>query len=298
MRSRHRCGNVFHSAAAEGAIADLAARDTDVLRVVNGRQQAAFTAGRQLVGPPVGSLTFSAAQWIPFGVNAGSFLGSAVLLLLLPRSSAGRPRPHGMWRELGRSTTYVLAHHDLRVMAILTGTGNFGINMVMGILVLYGTDANGLDITEAGYGLLLVAMAAGGVLGGFIAPWTTRQLGSRGAVIAALAIQGAAWLTVGWTNRPIIAGVALAAAFAGVTVISVVVAITRQQHVPPERLGQVISAFRLVGNGPAPLGALAGGALAGLAGLPAPIMAAAALSLGAALVVALLPKRSMVAESD
>ena len=86
-------------------------------------------------------------------------------------------------------------------------------------------------------------------------------------------------------REALVAGAALAVAFAGVTLVSVVVVTTRQQQAPPEMLGQVISAFRIVGNGPAPLGALAGGAVAGLAGLPAPIFVATAVTLLAVLLV-------------
>jgi hypothetical protein len=67
--------------------------------------------------------------------------------------------------------------------------------------------------------------------------------------------------------------------------VSVVVMTARQKQAPPELLGQVISAFRVVGNGPAPLGALAGGAIAGLVGLRVPIFLAAAVALLAVLLV-------------
>ena len=167
----------------------------------------------------------------------------------------------------------------------MTGISNFTVNMVMGILVLFATDPEGLGITEAGYGLLLVAMAAGGMGGGFIASRAITHFGVRSAMIVGLAAQGGAWLVIGSMREALVAGVALAVAFAGVTLVSVVVVTTRQQQAPPEMLGQVISAFRIVGNGPAPLGALAGGVVAGPAGLPAPMFVAAAVTLLAVLLV-------------
>ncbi len=276
-------GNVFHSAAAEATIADLTDLDDTLLHTVNGRQQAAYTGGRQLIGPPLGSLSFSVTRWLPFAFDAISFLASALLVALVPPRPAARPRSKGMWRALRESTAYLLAHRDLRTLALLTAAGNFSINMVMGILVLYATDPDGLGITEAGYGLLLVAMAVGGVAGGFITPRVIARLGSRATMIAGLTAQGAAWLVVAATRQPLVAGTALALAFVGVTLVSVVVMTTRQKQAPPELLGQVISAFRIVGNGPAPLGALVGGAIAGLAGLSAPIFVAAAVALAAVL---------------
>jgi MFS family permease len=274
-------GTVFHSAAAEAVIADLGNRDDVLLHTVNGRQQAAYAGGRQLVGPPVGSLTFSVARWLPFAVDAISFLTSAVLLILVPPGPAARPGPRGLWRALRGSAAFLLAHRDLRVLALLTGISNFTVNMVMSILVLFATDPDGLGITEAGYGLLLVAMAVGGIGGGFMAARAIRRFGARSTMIVGLTAQGVAWLVIATVRDALVAGASLAVAFAGVTLVSVVVVTTRQQQAPPEMLGQVISAFRIVGNGPAPLGALAGGALAGLAGLPVPIFVAAALTITA-----------------
>jgi MFS family permease len=170
-------------------------------------------------------------------------------------------------------------------LAALTAVGNFAINMVLGILVLYATDAHGLGVTEAEYGLLLVAMAVGGVAGGFIAPWVAGRLGSRTTMIAGLAAEGAAWAVLGTTGNPFVAGAALALGFVGVTLVSVVVMTARQKQAPPELLGKVISAFRVFGNGPAPLGALAGGALATAVGLRAPIFVAAAITLLAVILV-------------
>jgi MFS family permease len=278
-------GNVFHSAAAEATIADLTALDDKLLHIVNGRQQAAYTGGRQLIGPPVGSLTFSVARWLPFALDAVSFVASALLLVLVPRTAAGRPRSDGVWRALRKNTAYLLAHRDLRTLAFLTAAGNFSINMVMGILVLYATDPHGLGIPEANYGLLLVAMAVGGIAGGFLTPRVIGLFGSRTTMIAGLAAEGGAWLIVAGTTNPVVAGAALALAFVGVTLVSVVVMTARQKQAPPELLGQVISAFRVVGNGPGPLGAVAGGAVAELAGLRAPILVAAAVTLLAVLLV-------------
>jgi MFS family permease len=278
-------GNVFHSAAAEATIADLTALDETLLHTVNGRQQAAHTGGRQLFGPPVGSLSFSVAGWLPFALDAVSFVFSAAVLATVPARKPSHGSPGGVWRALRSSTAYLLRHRNLRTLAMLTAVGNFSINMVLGILVLYATDAHGLGITEAEYGLLLVAMAVGGVAGGVVTPWVIGRLGSRATMIGGLAAQGAAWALIGATGQPLVAGAALALGFVGVTLVSVVVMTSRQQQTPPELLGQVISAFRVVGNGPAPLGAIAGGAIAAAAGLRAPILIAAAVTLSAVFLV-------------
>lgn len=278
-------GNVFHSASVEVMIADLAGRNDVLLHAVNGRQQAAYIGGRQLAGPPLGSWLFGLARWLPFVLDALSFLASGLLLMMVPRRPAVRDRAEGIWRSLRQSTAFLLGHRSLRSLAALTAAGNVSINMVMGTLVLYATDHDGLGITETQYGLLLAAMAAGGVAGGFLAPQTIRRLGAKAAVVLGLVAEGGAWLAIAATRHPLVAGLALACAYVGVAVVSVVVMSTRQQQVPPEQLGQVISAFRVVGNGPGPLGAIVGGLIAGAAGLRAPVLVAAAVTLLAVLPV-------------
>jgi MFS family permease len=276
-------GTVFHSAAAEATIAELAVHDTALLHTVNGRQQAAYTAGRQLVGPPVGSLLFSVARWLPFGFDALTFVGSALLVSLVPHTTTPRPETTGIWRALRESTAYLLAHRTLRTLALLTAAGNFSISMVLGVLVLYATDAHGLNVSDAGYGVLLVAMAVGGIGGGMLAPRVMRRFVGRRAILVGIATQGVAWLLLAATGHAIVAGAALALAFMAVAVVSVVVVTARQQQVPPQLLGRVISAFRIIGNGPAPVGALVGGMLASVAGLRAPIVLAAIIALATVL---------------
>lgn len=280
-------GNVFHSASVEATIARITARDHAVLPRSNGHQQVASTGGRQLFGPPLGSLSFTAARWLPFALDAASFLASAVLLADLPAERVRRDDAPGLWRSLRRSTHFLLSHRDLRTLAVLTAVANVNAYLVLSILVLYATDAGGLRMSEAGYGVLLIAMAAGGVTGGLLAPQLIGRLGSRTTIITGLGGEGVAWLLVASTHEPAVAGVALAMASVGLSCVSIVVTTARQSQVPPELLGQVISAFRMIGNGIGPVGALAGGALAMWAGLRVPILLAAAVALVTVLLAAL-----------
>jgi hypothetical protein len=95
------------------------------------------------------SLTFSAARWLPFVIDAVSFLASALLLATLPTQKAARAPSEGVWRALRTSTAYLLRHRELRTLAALTAVANFAINMVLGILVLYATDAHSVSCTRS-----------------------------------------------------------------------------------------------------------------------------------------------------
>src|SRR6266545_2988610 len=115
----------FLSAAAEAVIADLTGRDEQELHKVNGRLQAATTAGRQLLGPPGGSWSFAVAGWLPFAADAVSFLGSAALLTAIPPHPAAASRPRQrMWPAVREGGAYLVGHRELRTLALLTAAGN------------------------------------------------------------------------------------------------------------------------------------------------------------------------------
>lgn len=277
-------GMVFHSAAAEAVVADLTGRDESELHRINGRLQAATTAGRQLLGPPGGSWSFTLAGWLPFAADTASFLASAALLVIVPPHAADRRPRTRLWPALREGTAYLMHHRELRTLALLTAAGNMSVNMAMATLVLYATDPAGLGITPAAYGVLLTAMAVGGVLGGLIAPRLIPFVGGGlVTVIIGLLVQAAAWLTVAATHSPVVAGIAVCIMWISIAPVTVVIVGTRQQQTPPELLGRVISAYRVVGNGISPLGAVAGGLAAAAWGLRAPMLIAAALLLGVVL---------------
>ncbi|WP_412538591.1 MFS transporter [Longispora sp. K20-0274] len=271
-------GSVFHTAAAEGVIADLTGRDEHLLHTVNGRQQALSTTGKQVLGPVTGSALFAWTTWIPFAGDAVSFLVSGLLLAKVPTQppipSAQR---EGVFASIRTGARFLLGHRELRTLCLLVGLANLTYTMALATFVLFATDRDGLGIDKAGYGLLLTAMALGGTVGGLLAARVARLLGNRLTVVVGLLLEAAAWFVVPLLHNPYLAGAVLAVTSASVAVVSVVVMGARQRLVPPELLGRVISAFRAVGNGSAPLGAFLGGVIATISGLRAPMFTAAAL---------------------
>lgn len=277
-------GMVFHSASAEAMVADLTDRDEQQLHQINGRLQAANTTGRQLLGPPAGSWSFTVAAWLPFAADALSFLLSAALLRAVPSRQAAPPTPTRMWPALREGAVYLARHQELRTLALLTGAANISVAMSMATFVLFATDPNGLGISTAAYGLLLAATAAGGIVGGLIASRIIGFMGNRVAILASFVVQAIGWVLLAATHNPWIAGALLALLWISFSVSSVVIMGTRQRQTPPELLGRVISAYRIIGNGVSPIGALAGGAIALAFGLRAPMVVAAVV-----LVLAVIP---------
>ena len=246
----------------------------ELLPKANGSQQVSLTVGESFLGPPVGSLLFAAAAALPFGLDAGSFAGSAALLATLPRTGhaprdAKRPR---IRVQIAEGLRWLAGHRLLRVVAVLLGIYNFANQMGQAILVLLATQT--LHVSTRAYGLLLAASAVGSVVGGLVNPVLTRRLGLLPSLIVPALIDAAAFVGIGLAPGPVVVAALLATQGFSVTMWNVVTVSLRQRIVPGHLLGRVNSVYRMLGWGLMPLGALAGGFVAHAAGLRAPYIVA------------------------
>ncbi|HEY6315127.1 MAG TPA: MFS transporter [Streptosporangiaceae bacterium] len=246
----------------------------ELLPKANGSQQVSLTVGESFLGPPVGSLLFAAAAALPFGLDAGSFAGSAALLATLPRTppegAAQENKP--IRTQIAEGLHWLARHRLLRVVAVLLGIYNFANQMGQAILVLLATQT--LHVSTRGYGLLLAASAVGSVVGGLVNPVLTRRLGLLPSLIVPALIDAAAFVGIGLAPDPVVVAALLATQGFSVTMWNVVTVSLRQRIVPGHLLGRVNSVYRMLGWGLMPLGALAGGFVAHAAGLRAPYIVA------------------------
>jgi MFS family permease len=263
----------------------------------NGNLQVSLTLGETFVGPPLGSVLFAAVRALPFGLDAGSFAASAALLSGLPRrGSAGGQRAStaGLGGSVMEGLRWLLRHRLLRIVAVLLGAANFGSQMGQATLVLLATQT--LHVGTRGYGLLWTAAAIGSILGGLANPAITRRVGEMPSLIIAMASFAAVYVAIGLAPGPVVLGVLMACNGFFATMWNVVTVSLRQRIVPDELLGRVNSVYRMIGWGLIPVGSLAGGFAARLAGLRAPYVAGGvvcALALLAALPALLRARRSL-----
>ena len=253
----------------------------------NGNLQVSLTAGETFLGPPLGSLLFAAMRALPFGLDAGSFAGSALLLSGLPRQAPAKVAG-SVGGQIAEGLRWLLRHRLLRAVAVLLGVLGFCSQMGQAVLVLLATQT--LHIGARGYGLLWTASAVGSILGGLANPVLTRRLGQLPSLIIAIAAEAAAFAGLGLAPDAYLAALMMACNGFFVTMWNVVTVSLRQQIVPPDLLGRVNSVYRMLGWGLMPLGAAAGGYIAHAAGLRAPYTIGGiicALSLAAALPVLL-----------
>jgi MFS family permease len=268
-------GQTLFDSAAQASIPSLVGRDPHRLATANGRLLGAQTVSQQFAGPPAGGALFALAPWVPYAVDAASFLGSSVLVARIRgRIAAERTGPPRSIRaDIAEGLRWLLRHRLLRGLALLTGLLNLIFMASEVVLVLIAQDRLGLG--SLGYGLLLTGTAAGSVLASVVVARLVRRWGEARTYLLSFALLGVVLVVIGLTTVVAVAAAALALLGFAVTLGNVIIQSLRQSVTPAALLGRVVSVYRLIGFGAIPLGALLGGLL-GRVDLRLPYLAGAA----------------------
>ncbi|MDQ2837343.1 MAG: MFS transporter [Actinomycetota bacterium] len=275
------CEVVFGNAA-QAILPDLVPKA--LLHKANGNQYTVANIGQLFLGPPVGSLLFAIAIALPFGVDAGSFALSAALLATLPRRRRAATEQPPIRTAIAEGLRWLARHRLLRTLALLLCVNTFCFQMGNVTLVLLATKT--LHLSARGYGVLLAGAAIGSVLGGLVNARIVGRIGALPALLVSLAANVVIFEGLGASPDAVVLGGLLAVNGFVTTMWSIVTVSLRQEIVPSELLGRVNSAYRMLGWGLIPLGALAGGLVAHEFGLRAAYPIAGALR-GIALLLAL-----------
>lgn len=284
-------GQTFFDAASQALVPHLVGRDDTALARANGRLFSADTAGQALIGPPLGGTLFVVAPWVPFVLTAATFTSSAAFLAGLPK--VPKPEHHqeqSLFAAAREGFAYLFKSRILVVLALGLTAYNVAYNVGAATLVLYVQDE--LHISEVVFGLLMTASAVGGVATGWGSARIVKAIGTSGAVVCGIALQAVGWLALlfaPWTWFTAVAFVLLGAAS---TVVTVGAVTARQREVPDRLLGRVVSAFRLIGNGAAPIGSAVGGFVAASSNLSAPMFVSVALLVIAGVVLPIALRRA------
>jgi MFS family permease len=229
------------------------------LEAANGRLWSVEMIGNSLIGPPLGALLVGAALAAPFAANAAFYAGAAFLIA----SVAGRFRapppdaPRRIGRELAEGFGFLWREKLLRLLAAVTGIWNLCFHMTTVAFVLYAQEALGLGAT--GYGFVLAAGAAGGILAGFLGERAAARLGPARLAQATLAASAPCFaLMVAWPSPWLAAFAFFLFEFTGLLWNTVSVSY-RQRAIPDALLGRVNSLYRLLAWGMIPLGLVLSG---------------------------------------
>ncbi|MEV0163950.1 putative MFS family arabinose efflux permease [Nonomuraea fuscirosea] len=243
------------------------------LNAANSWLQGGQFIATEFLGAPLGAALFVVGWQLPFLIDAMTFGVAAILLLGL--KGKGPPTPRVDFRSLFRETAdgcaWLFRHRLLRTVCLLVGIANLTTVGAISISVLYALEI--LHISRTGYGLLMLIIAVGGLLGLIAVRKIAALLGNERTLGAALAVLPLAFLAGSLTSEPIVAALAFALVGAGISAGRVVTTTMRQIMVPQHMFGKVTGAFALFISGTAPIGALLAGVIADRYGLRAPFFA-------------------------
>jgi MFS family permease len=251
----------------------------------NGRIAAGQSITNSFVGPPLAGALLAVGGALVTGA-ATALYGVAALVLVglrpardaaaTPRDPAGRPPVRWAVTE---GLRFLWRERLLRRLTLFTAAMNFWWATFAALFVIFAVAPGPLGLAPAGYGLLVVAMAIGGIAGSLMADRVARTIGVRNALL--LDLVGTA-LLVGvpaLTREPAIVALSNVVAGAGAGIWVVLVGTLRQRITPNELLGRVYSASRLVSWGILPVGAAVGGLAAEAFGIQAVFVAGGLVSL-------------------
>lgn len=242
-----------------GAALDNPARQTYVAELVGpddlpnavGLNSASFNAAR-IVGPAVAGVLIAALGTGPvFLLNAASFIGPVVALVVLRRRpEPARPRPGAPGTRLRDGLRYVRGRPDIvLVLVVLFVVGTFGLNFQM-TTALMATEVYGRGASA--YGLLGSIMAIGSLTGSLLAArrGRPRQRLVIGAALAFGALEVAAGL------MPTYELFALSLIPVGMAALTFITAANAyiQVSVAPAVRGRVMALYLMVFMGGTPFG--------------------------------------------
>ena len=278
-------GETLADTAAQAAIPRLAGPAQ--LEKANSRLIVAEVATNEVVGGPLGGALFAIAHALPFGIDAATYLMAAGLVAGIRTDldpvRAGPPMTT-VWSDVRDGLRWLRHDRLLFPVACAVGVVNFGFGGFSAILVLFALDELGLG--SVGFGLLLGVGAVGGMFGALLAEQAARRFGRTASIVGTTIVAALATPATALAPNAVTAGLGLAVAFGAIGAFNVVGRALRQAITPDHLLGRVVAAFRLVGAGTVPFGALFGGWVASVTGLRAPFVLAGGLLLVAAAVEA------------
>jgi predicted MFS family arabinose efflux permease len=213
-----------------------------------------------LIGPALGGALFSLGSFLPFSVDAVSYVVSTISLLFISVSfQEERPAATSTLFKDIREGLHWLWHQPLiRYIAFLSGGYNFiwaGAPLVVIVL------AQQLQASSVAIGLLFAVAGGGGVLGALIAPHVRKRFSFGKVIISILWTWVVLWpLQAAAPNLVVLGALVTGSVFIS-SIYDVVQFSYRMVLIPDALQGRVNSVFRSIAFGFQPLGSALAGVL-------------------------------------
>src|SRR5580765_4790879 len=200
----------------------------------------ALTFGAGVTSQPVAGLLYSLGRFVPFVVDAVSYvLSFTSLLFVRPAFQEAREASVVSIRsDIGEGARWFWHMRVWRITALL----GFPLTLCYsGLGLALVVRAQQFGATPTQIGVMLALVTAGGLLGSLAAPWVTKAVRPLWIIVGAVWVEAAATLALFFVGSPLVLG-ALAGLAVTVFPMSNVVIVSRLIPLIPERLrGRAIS---------------------------------------------------------
>ena len=262
-------GETLFDTAAQSILPSIVEKEQ--LSTANGRLYGVELVMNQFVGPPLGGLLIGVSVPLALGGSAVGYAIAAIGLALMTgsfRAERTGPRTR-LTTDIADGLRYLLRHEVLRTLAIMVGVMNLAATATQTMFVVYAVAPGPMGLSEPAFGLLLTTFALGSLAGSFAAAPMERRFGRVSILFASIVAVAISFAVPAVTTNPFLIGASFAVCGLFVVVWNVITVTLRQRIVPNELLGRVNAGYRLFAWGTQPLGALLGGVVAQVFGLPA-----------------------------
>ena len=283
------CGvqNVVGGAAYQVLITQMAGRK----RLVEANAKIALgETSSALVGPGfAGALVQLLTAPFAIAFDAITFFASAWMLrrLNLPNDAPTATARRSMWAEIHEGLLLVWRNRTLWSLAMVAAAWQVLHHMQIAVLILFATRE--LDLSAGTIGLAYMAGGLGCVLAASSAERLSRRFGVGAAIVYGLLFTAFGWQAFGLIRgspgtATLLLGAAMLLFDFGAVLYAINYLALRQALTPDRLLGRMTATMRFLTVAAAPLGSLAGGALATVIGLRATLWVIGALGIALAIV--------------
>ncbi len=255
-------GEAFFDTNAQSILPAIVGKDR--LVIANGRLFAAETVMNQFVGPPLGGLLIALSVPLALGAGAvGYALGAVGLLVIVGSFRAEREGPpRRLHVEIGEGIGYLARHPLLLTLSSMVALGRLGSTGFFALLALYAVAPGPMGLSEPGFGLLLVTIGLGSLVGSFVVGRAVELFGRAGVLMLSTIVFSGSLVIPALTADPLIVGAGFFVGGIAIMAWNVTNVSLRQSILPSHLMGRVHATHRFMANG----AGLVGAALAGVAG--------------------------------
>ena len=231
----------------------------------NSRLFALEQTTNEFIGPPLGGWLTGLGVAYALATSSVLFLFAALFLSMLtgrykPARSAGTT----LREEIAEGIRFLYGSTLLRTTVIVVAILNLVGMATLAVLPLYAIEPRPLNLSEFGYGTLLLGFGVGGLIGSTVAESLQRRFGRARALVGAVAGSTFWMFALALTRNIVVIALAMVLSGIGIMILNVIGITFRQLVTPTRLLGRVVAAHRVVVLGVIPVGAAAGGIVAEL----------------------------------